>query len=178
MCITQDSKGFLWIGTFEGLNRYDGYNFKIFKHNPDDTTSIGDNSIYSVFEDKSGTLWFGTFDGGLNKFNRDKEIFTRYVSEETDKNSLSNNIVYAICEDAKGFLWVGTAKGLNRFNKKTETFTRYLKNPSDNNSLSSSIISSLLYDDKTNTLWIGTKNGGLNKYDISQNKFTAFNLRK
>ncbi len=174
LCITQDSKGFLWIGTFEGLNRYDGYNFKIFKHNPDDTTSIGDNSIYSLFEDKSGTLWFGTFEGGLNKFNRDTETFTRYICKETDKNSLSNNIVYAICEDAKDYIWVGTAKGLNRFNKKTETFTRYLNNPSDNNSLSSSIISSLLYDDKTNTLWIGTKNGGLNKYDISQNKFTRF----
>ncbi len=54
ICINQDSKGFLWIGTFEGLNRYDGYDLKIFKHNPDDSTSIGANSIYSIYEDKSG----------------------------------------------------------------------------------------------------------------------------
>jgi signal transduction histidine kinase/ligand-binding sensor domain-containing protein/DNA-binding response OmpR family regulator len=172
--ITQDSKGFLWIGTLEGLNRYDGYNFKIFKHNPDYSTSIGANSIYSIFEDKSGTLWIGTFDGGLNKFDSDKEVFIRYVNDEKDHNSISNNKVYAICEDGNNSLWVGTANGLNKFNKKTGKFTRYFQNDSDQNSLSSSIISSLIYDDKTNVLWIGTKSGGLTKFDLSQNKFFRY----
>ena len=172
--ITQDRKGFLWVGTLEGLNRYDGYNFKIFKHNPDDSTSIGANSIYSVYEDKSGTLWIGTFDGGLNKFDSDTEVFIRYVYDSKNQNSISNNKVYAICEDGKGFLWVGTANGLNKFDKKSGKFTRYFHNPSDQNSLSSSIISSLIYDNKTNVLWIGTKSGGLTKFDLSQNKFYRY----
>ena len=142
--ITQDQKGFLWIGTLEGLNRYDGYNFKMFKHNPDDSTSIGANSVYSVFEDKSGILWIGTFDGGLNKFDRNNEVFVRYVNDEKNQSSISNNKVYAICEDKNNFIWVGTANGLNKFNKKTGKFTRYFQNPSDQNSLSSSIISSII----------------------------------
>jgi signal transduction histidine kinase/ligand-binding sensor domain-containing protein/DNA-binding response OmpR family regulator len=173
-CITQDEKGFLWIGTLEGLNRYDGYNFKIFKHNPDDSTSIGANSIYSVYEDKSGTLWIGTYDGGLNKYNRDKEIFIRFVNDEKDQSSISNNKVYAICEDKNGYLWIGTANGLNKLDKKSGKFTHYFQNPSDQNSLSSSIISSLIYDNKTNVLWIGTKSGGLTKFDLSQNKFYCY----
>lgn len=118
LCISQDSKGFLWVGTIEGLNRYDGYNFKIFKHNPDDSTSLGANSIYYIYEDKSGTLWIGTYDGGLNKFDRDKEIFIRYVKDEKNVSSISSNKVYSICEDKNGFLWVGTANGLNKFDKK------------------------------------------------------------
>jgi len=172
--ITQDKKGFLWIGTLEGLNRYDGYNIKIFKHNPDDSTSLGANSIYSIYEDKSGTLWIGTYDGGLNKFDSNNEVFIRFVNDEKDYSSISNNKVYAICEDKNGFLWVGTANGLNKFNKKSGKFTRYFPNPSDQNSLSSSIISSLIYDDKENVLWIGTKSGGLTKFDLAQNKFYRY----
>lgn len=172
--IIQDENGFLWIGTLEGLNRYDGYNFKIFKHNPDDSTSIGANSIYSIYEDKSGTLWIGTYDGGLNKFDSDKEIFVRYVNDEKNQSSISNNKVYAICEDKNGFLWIGTANGLNKFDKEKGKFTRYFQNSSDQNSLSSSIISSLIYDDKTNVMWIGTKSGGLTKFDLSQNKFYRY----
>lgn len=174
LCISQDSKGFLWVGTIEGLNRYDGYNFKIFKHNPDDSTSLGANSIYSIYEDKSGTLWIGTYEGGLNKFDRDKEIFIRYVKDEKNVSSISSNKVYSICEDKNGFLWVGTANGLNKFDKKSGKFIRYFTNPADQNSLSSNIISSLIYDSKTDVLWIGTKSGGLNKFNINQNKFTRF----
>ena len=174
LCITQDSKGFLWIGTYEGLNRYDGYDFKIFKHNPDDSTSLGANPIYTIFEDNSGTLWIGTHDGGLNKFDRDKEIFTRYLNAPANGRSISNNKVYTICDDKNGYLWVGTAHGLNKLDKKTGKFSNYYRNSTDPNSLSSDIISSLIYDDKKDVLWIGTKNAGLNKYDIKQNKFTRF----
>jgi len=174
LCVTQDSKGLLWIGTFEGLNRYDGYNFKVFNHNPDDTTSIGANSIYSVYEDKDNTLWVGTYGGGLNKFNKDQELFIRYVNNKKNVNSISNNKVYAICEDSNGNIWVGTANGLNKFDKKTEMFTRYYNNPSDKNSISSNIISALFYEPISNVLWIGTKGGGLNQLELGNNKIKNY----
>ncbi len=120
------------------------------------------------------TLWIGTFDGGLNKFDRNTETFVRYVNDEKNQSSISNNKVYAICEDRNSFIWVGTANGLNRFDKKSGKFIRYFNNPEDQNSLSSSIISSLIYDNKTNVLWIATKSGGLTKLDISQNKFNRY----
>src|SRR5574339_416633 len=68
LTIFQDSRGYLWIGTQDGLNRYDGYGFKIFKHDPDDPTSLSHNSILAVAEDTNGYLWIGTWGGGLNRF--------------------------------------------------------------------------------------------------------------
>lgn len=174
LCMVQDSKGFLWIGTFEGLTRFDGYNFKVFKHDPDDSNSIGANSVYSIYEDKSGTLWIGTYEGGLNKFDRDNETFIRYVNDEKNHTSISDNNIYSICEDENGFLWIGTSNGLNKFDKHSGKFVRYFNDTSNQNSLSSNIISSLVFDDETKVLWIGTKSGGLTKFDITNNKFYRY----
>ena len=73
-CILQDKRGFMWFGTEDGLNRYDGYNFVIYKNDGLDKTSISDSYILALYEDKSGVLWIGTYSGGLNKFDRNKGI--------------------------------------------------------------------------------------------------------
>jgi len=86
--ILQDSRGFMWFGTMEGLNRYDGYKFKIFRNIPHDSTSISHNYILSLFEDEQGILWVGTIDG-LNQFVREQETFIRYQHITSDTNSLS-----------------------------------------------------------------------------------------
>ena len=78
LAIFQDSKGYLWIGTQDGLNRYDGYNFKIYKHDPDDPNSISHNSILAIEEDQDGYLWIGTWGGGLNRFDPAAGTFIRY----------------------------------------------------------------------------------------------------
>ena len=80
-CVIQDSKGFLWIGTSDGLDRYDGYNLKVFKFSPNDINSLGANSIRALYEDKLGTLWVGTLGGGLNKYISGQEMFTRYFND-------------------------------------------------------------------------------------------------
>ena len=94
--IFQDSKGFMWFGSGEGLNRYDGYNIDAFTHDPDDSTSLSHNWVYSIFEDREGVLWVGTNGGGLCKYNRDTENFTRYQTNPDDPNSLSDNVVFTI----------------------------------------------------------------------------------
>ena len=75
-CILQDSKGFIWFGTQDGLNRYDGYNFKVFKNNPSDSTSLTNNFIFSIYEDQTGTLYFETQGGTLHRYNPRSESFT------------------------------------------------------------------------------------------------------
>ena len=80
LCILQDRQGFLWFGTEDGLNKYDGYKFDVYRHNPDDKNSLSNNYVWSIYEDAEGSLWIGTR-GGLNKFDRKAEKFTRYQNE-------------------------------------------------------------------------------------------------
>lgn len=172
--ILQDSQGFMWFGTQDGLNKYDGYNFTVYKYDELDSHSLSDNFIASIYEDKSGTVWVGTDSGGLNKFDRKTEQFTNYTYDPDDPNSLGNNRVLSIYEDKLGRLWIGTGGGgLNKFDRETEQFTRYTHNSDDPSSLGSDTVFSI-YEDKSGTLWIGTSGGGLNKLDGETGQFTHY----
>jgi diguanylate cyclase (GGDEF)-like protein/PAS domain S-box-containing protein len=122
LCMIQDKQGFIWIGTQFGLNRFDGYEFVIYKNEIADEKSISDNFIISIFEDSKGILWIGT-NNGLNSFNKDTNQFTRYLHNPQDKTSLSNNHISSITEDYLGNIWVGTVGGgLNKYNRLTGRF--------------------------------------------------------
>src|SRR5215211_2265369 len=100
LAIFQDSWGFLWIGTQDGLNRYDGFAFHIFKHDPDDLRSISKNSVLSITEDKAGYLWVGTWGGGLNRFDPVTETFVRYRNDPSEPSSINHDTVTSIKEDS------------------------------------------------------------------------------
>ncbi|MCI0470569.1 MAG: histidine kinase, partial [Candidatus Aminicenantes bacterium] len=121
----------MWLGTQDGLNRYDGYRFAIYKYDPMDTHSLSDSYIISLFEDRAGVLWIGTYNGGLNKFDREKENFIRYLHDPADINSLSNNYARAIFESPAnpGVLWIGTNGGLNKLEVDKKSFTHYRYDP-------------------------------------------------
>jgi len=109
----------MWFATEDGLDKYDGYNFTVYKNNPLDKNSISDNFIWTIYEDKSGTLWIGTNSHGLCKFDRQTEEFINYIYDPNNSNSLSNNNVRAILEDSKGNLWIGTeGGGLNKYDRR------------------------------------------------------------
>ena len=76
ICLLQDSRGFMWFGTEDGLSKYDGYDFVVYRHDPQDPQSLSDNFVESIYEDQSQVLWIGTRGGGLNQFDREKETFT------------------------------------------------------------------------------------------------------
>ncbi len=97
-----DSNGFLWIGTIDGLNRFDGKSVKIYRHNPADDASISDNFIHGILEDEMGMLWIGTRDGGINKFNPKTETFSRFRHDETDSLSIPAAPVYLLIKDKDG----------------------------------------------------------------------------
>ena len=167
--ILQDRRGYLWIGTQDGLNRYDGYSFKIFKHDPDDLESISHNSILKLVEDSNGTLWIGTWGGGLNSYDPVTEKFRRFQHDPDDPTSLADDNVYSILEDSNGTLWIGTLGGLDRFDPGSSTFEHFTFNPDDPQSLSSNAVS-LIFEDSRQQLWIGTgangiEGSGLNRFD-------------
>ncbi len=173
-CILQDEQGFMWFGTQDGLNKYDGYKFTIYKHDQSDSHSLSDNFIESLYEDKSGTIWVGTNGGGLDKLERGTDQFIHYKHDQDNPSSLGKNRVLSIYEDRFGTLWIGTdGGGLNKFDRKTEQFTRYIHKPDDPSSLGNDTVTSI-YEDKFGVLWIGTNGGGLNKFERETGLFTRY----
>ena len=169
--IIQDDQGFMWLGTQDGLNQYDGYSFIVYKNDPTDPTSISNNYVHVVFEDSKGTLWVGT-DVGLNKFDKATRRFKRYQHNPNDPESLSNDIIWTINEDREGFLWVGTEHGgVNRMDPSTEKFKRYRRGAGPN-TLSNNTIKRIEVDDN-GQLWVGTIDG-LNRYNPATDGFEVF----
>ena len=125
LCMIQDRQGFLWFGTEDGLNRYDGYEFKHFFHDPNDPDSLSHNTVKCLLEDSAGNIWVGTSDGGLNRFDPKRGTFVYYKSDPGTQGSLGGNNVSVLHQDIKGNLWVGTGRYLNRFYPETGTFKTY-----------------------------------------------------
>ncbi len=171
--ILQDRQGFMWFGTQDGLNRYDGYTFTIYKYSPDDPNTLGGNYISSLCEDREGIIWIGTNNGGLNRYDPAAGTFTRYLHRPGDLNSPAGNVVLAVHEDRRGILWLGTNAGLDRFDRRTNTFIHYQHNPSDPQSLGHNYVW-IIAEDREGDPWVGTDGGGLNRFDRSSQRFTRF----
>ena len=162
----------MWFGTDDGLNKYDGYTFTIYKHDPENPLTLSDNSINVIFQDSHGTLWFGT-NRGLDRFDPQNEVFHHYFNNPSDPLSINGLSVSAIVEDAEGSLWVGTGDGgLNRLSPLDNSFTHFQHYPDRLNSLVSDMVTALAVDPKGG-LWVGTYEG-LDFYDPGTNTFTHY----
>ncbi|MCW3090563.1 MAG: rcsC 4 [Ferruginibacter sp.] len=173
LCILQDSRGFMWFGTRDGLNKYDGYKFTLFKNDQFNTNSISNNFIEHIIEDKNGDLWIATLGGGVCRFNRNTELFTRYQHDPANTNSISSDVVLAVLQDAQGKLWMGTETGLDRYDPATKTFVHFTNDPTNKSRLSDSYIR-FIYEDSHKNIWICTRYGGINLYNPQTNSFTRF----
>ncbi len=155
--IHQDTRGFLWFGTQEGLNRYDGYSFEVFKHDPDDPASLPDSWITAVYGDRRGQLWVGT-PGGLSRLRPRGEGFVHYRHDPADDLSLGAGNVQALLEDRDGGLWIGTGTGLDRLFGPGGEFSHH--RPAAAGSDDAPAIAVLaLHQDPDGGLWIGTPDG-------------------
>ena len=168
--VAEDSLGFIWFGTQDGLNRYDGYSFKTyFKGN--DNRSPSDSWISSLYVDQYNQIWIWYFGIGFERFNPFSETFHQYKPDSLIPGSISSNINVNVenllykefFEDSDGTLWIGTDRGLNRYNRSDYTFEVFLHDPTDPGSLSNDHIVSIT-EDIEGYLWVGTSNG-LNRLD-------------
>jgi signal transduction histidine kinase/ligand-binding sensor domain-containing protein len=170
LTILQDQQGFLWFGTKEGLNLYNGYDFTVYQADPNDPDSLSDAYITAAVEDPSGDLWLGTYYGGLNRFDRQSGVFERFLPDPNDPRALPIERINTLLMTAAGKLWVGTRAGLSLMDPVEQDFLTYTHNPENTTSISNNEILSL-YEDKDGTLWIGTRDG-LNQFDPVSGTFT------
>lgn len=155
--IYKDSQGFMWLGSHDGLYRYDGYEFKAYKHDPNDSTSLSNNSIRRILEDKDGNLWMGSSWYGLNKYNRAKDSFKRYYPNPDTVNKAANGIS-DIYQDKEGTIWVSTPTGgLHEYLYSTELFKTYKYDTV--NLISFHNFISTMYEDSRGNFWLGAWNG-------------------
>jgi signal transduction histidine kinase/streptogramin lyase/DNA-binding NarL/FixJ family response regulator len=160
--LMQDSRGYIWIATFDGLNRYDGHKMTVYEHDPEDPGSISSSFIKSVFQDKTGTIWVGT-DLGFSRFDPATEQFVNYAFDPT----VSDNMVDEIYEDSRGRLWIGSWHGfLYQFDRTTEALI-----PTSSEEKFERILD--IIEDQEGVLWIGDSKG-LTRFDPDARIFTFY----
>jgi ligand-binding sensor domain-containing protein/signal transduction histidine kinase len=174
-CILQDSRGFMWFGTRDGLNKYDGYRFTVYKSDPQDKNGLSNNTIEALAEDKEGNIWIATWGGGLNKLDWSKGKFTHFKHDANDPNSISSDFIrgLSMIRDNEGNLWIGTNAGLNMFDVKTNRFVRFIHDKNNPKSVGSNDVTAVFEDSQRN-LWVGTENGGLGLFNRKDKTFTRF----
>lgn len=171
--IIQDSLGYMWFGTQDGLNRYDGQSISVFRHDPTNPNSLSTGNFGKIHQDRHGYYWFGTFGGGIDRYDPKTNTFKNYPQNPKDPNSISNNQILFIFEDRAGTLWFGTPDGgLNRFNRETDNFTRFQSDPNNPTSLSHNR-AKCMCQTSDGTLWVGTLRG-LNKFNEKDGSFKNF----
>ncbi len=171
-CLMEDSKGSLWVGTNHGLNLYspDYNNFKTLHHNPEDDKSIGSNQIITTYEDPEKNIWIGTYNGGLNKWNPEKENFTRYKN----KAGAYGNCISSMAHDSRGDFWIVTYdRGINRFDSNTGKFTLFNNNDIDFGENTKKDI----FIDNNDMIWIATTGAGLIRFNSITKNFKQYNTK-
>lgn len=171
--VMQDRRGFIWIATNYGLNRYDGYNFKVYNYDPADTNSISPGWYNSMIEDKKGIIWLSSSSQGFFSFDPVKEKFIHYYHQPGNPNSLSGDIHDGnMVEDSSGILWISTVAGLNSFDPVKKKFELFTHQKNDNSSLSSSRILWVCADEQNN-IWAITAANTVDVFNISTKKVSA-----
>lgn len=165
--MAKEKNGFVWIGTNNGLNRYDGLGFKIYNKR---NSTIGSNDISDILIDSKNRIWITTLGGGLNYYNPLNDTFQVFKNNPNNSKSLMSNNVSTLIEDSKGLIWLGTEKGLCCFNPISRQFVSYTNQFNNNQTKKSNSITSI-YEDKNKDLWIGTFGNGLFLFDRTQKKF-------
>jgi signal transduction histidine kinase/DNA-binding response OmpR family regulator/ligand-binding sensor domain-containing protein len=171
--ILQDKEGFIWVGTKDGLNRYDGYNFKVFTNDPYNVKTLSSNSINKLFEDSKGRIWVGTENEGLNIYDKKSGDFFRIVQGKKDANGLSNNVIKIIEEMPDGRMMIATEDGnINIITLANNFLDKNVTPLITKISLPNNTKVYGMGNDKNKNIWIGGMDGTVYKFDAVKNSFT------
>jgi signal transduction histidine kinase/ligand-binding sensor domain-containing protein len=170
-CIYQDHIGYLWFGTYSGIDRFDGYSFKSYRHDPEDPTSLVNALVQTLSEDSAGNIWVGT-EKGFDTLDRATGRFTHFLPHPPGPGTERSNSVLSIHEDRDGVVFIGTDDGLNIFDRSNGKFTCFRDDRADFGDLGHNSIRTIC-EDSGGSLWIGT-GSGLNKFDKRSGKFIHY----
>jgi len=159
----------MWFATTDGLNKYDGTNFTVYRNIIDDSTSLRANEVLSLHEDRAGNLWIGTGGGGMSRYNRQKNAFEHFIFENTGLNR--NAVIKSICSDYRGKLWIAPYGSLYVMDTASRSISQV--NLSDANGIPVKTVVECIVEDSKHRIWIGTENG-LFKYTIATNSFRRY----
>jgi signal transduction histidine kinase/ligand-binding sensor domain-containing protein/DNA-binding response OmpR family regulator len=171
--ILKDRYGLIWFGTEDGLDKFDGTNFSIYRHKPGDSTSLQANEILSLYEDKAGNLWVGTSGGSLSRYDRKRDVFVNFIANGKP-NRLDNNVIINITSDHTGKIWVAHFDGVNILDPATGNVTKF---PNITGSSAVMPHTRVVFEDRQNRMWIGTWEG-LFLYNYKTNTFVRFRQSK
>jgi ligand-binding sensor domain-containing protein len=170
-CLLQDSKGYIWLGTWDGLNKYDGYDFVIYNT----SNGLSNPTINSIYEDDQGNIWIGT-DHGLNILQRENGNLKQLFHAPDNSNSLSDNFITHIVDDRNGFIWISTAYGLNRFDKEKQIFNSFNFFERSGDSALTNYVTRVR-EDSSSLIWIATHRG-LHCYDPQKQTFRDYKMEE
>jgi len=168
--LLQDRRGFIWVATWAGLDRFDGVRFRVYRHHQDEPGSLSDDSVWTLFEDRDENLWVGTATG-VNLYDPRSDRFSRLHLDSGDGTPLDDALVYSIVQDRSGALWMGAHAGLIRFDPASGRAKRYQPDPGDAGAPGADAIWDLLLDSHGG-LWLGTEGKGLGSFDPETGVFT------
>ncbi len=170
LCLMQDSEGFIWAGTYNGLNRYNGYGFDVFYAENNKPGTLCIDVVYSLFEDRDGNIWCGTW--GVDIFDKKTEKF-RHIPALAGENTISAGEVSAIKQDSLGNIWLATqGGGLNKYDPASGKISYFQADEKSSHSIKSNFLNDLLIDG--NTLWIATTEGGLSRMDLDDESIVTY----
>ena len=144
--MTQDAQGFLWLATDNGVYKYDGYQYRSYRHEPLNPNTPAADKIECIAYDRSGYIWLSSYLTGLDRLDPATGIFTHFHHNNKDPGSLASDTVPAILQDHEGAIWIGTEQGLDRFDSKTNKFIHYRNKPGDSSSLSWNVVRAIYED--------------------------------
>jgi ligand-binding sensor domain-containing protein/signal transduction histidine kinase len=174
--IIQDRFGFLWFGTLDGLDRFDGYGMKSYRHVPSDSTSLPRNDVITLLTDQQGTLWVGTNGGGLARYDVATDNFTVFRHDTADSTTIAEDAIRVIVQGADSALWIGTYQsGVDHFNPATGRCTHFRHRDADSTALSDDRIWTMCVDHR-GFLWVGTVSG-LNRLDPSTGRVSRYHAK-
>jgi ligand-binding sensor domain-containing protein len=172
-CILQDRDGFMWIGTNEGLNKYDGYEFYQFEKGRGSKDKLSDDFIHCIYEDRSGNILVGTGSDGLNIYDKYSKQFTHCRSDSEAEIQIPSTNIRGILEDKNGILWIATVSSIEMIDRQNKTVRSYIPDHLQHPSSAFINVSSFMID-KYNHLWIGTAGAGLCHFNTDTKTFKYY----